>query len=226
MVDIQDGDAFSITLADEAHPCIIYPSSLYARRWCPRDAKPLAEAPKVNPDSRMLALGSVRADAHGVSAMATLVATATRFAENSEPVNLDEFARGMADGLVKSRPGSKLRAPPHAQLVTLGGVHSARITFDVDGLSTQGLDHVVSYAAWSEGGDYNVTFMGPPAAADAVDALADRAAATLHVARPAPVREKRLERSVAPTVLGMAGALFVPALVWSIVRRKKPRPST
>ena len=213
MVEIRDDDAFTITLADDAHPCIVYPAALFEKAWCPRDTRALTEAPKVNPDSRMLALGSVRADDHGATALATVVLTATRFPENSEPGNLDEFARGMADGLVKSRPGSKLLAPPHAKFVTLGGLHTARITFDIDGLSPQGLDHVISYAAWSDAGDYNITLMSAPLHAAAVDALADQAAATIHVLRPAPIK-----------TAASSGASSRPCSAWP-ARSSSPRSS-
>jgi hypothetical protein len=220
MAEIRDGDAFSIVLPDAARPCLLYPPELFDRDACPRDAEPMAEAPGMSPDSRVLAFGSVRADDHGATAVATIVATVTHLAHNAEPGSLKNFAKVMADGLVKSRPGATLRTGPVSQFVTVGETHGARITFEIDGLSAQGLDHVVSYSAWSESGDYNVTFMSTPAHAMAVDSLADQAATTLHVAKPAPPRNE-LGHRIEQVTLGVAGALFVPAVVWIVVSRSR-----
>ena len=116
MTDIRDGDAYSITIPDDAHPCIVFPAGLFDKTLCPKDAKPAAAAPGVNPDSRALALGSVQAG----DAFATVVVTATQLADNAEPSDVREFAHGMADGLAKSRHGATLRggagrAEPHAR---------------------------------------------------------------------------------------------------------------
>jgi hypothetical protein len=170
MAEIRDGDAYSITIADDARPCIVFPAGLFDKTQCPKDAKALAAAPGVNPDSRVLALGSVLPD----DTFATVVVTATQLADNAEPSDLHEFARGMADGLVKSRHAATLRSGPEVQSVMLGGVHAARITFDVSGLSEHGLDHVVSYASWSKTSDYTFTLMTAPDHAAVIDALADR----------------------------------------------------
>ena len=225
MAEIRDGDAYSITIPDDARPCIVFPSGLFDKARCPRDAKPLATAPSVNPDSHILALGSVLvgdAGDAGSGAFATVVVTATQLSDNAEPSDLREFARGMADGLVKSRHNATLRSGPDVQSLTIGGVHTARITFDVAGLSDQGLDHVVSYASWSRASDYTVTFMTAPTHAAVIDALADRTAATIHEAAPAPGNESRLGHRVARVAIEIAGVLVIPAIVWAIfVRRKR-----
>jgi hypothetical protein len=223
MPEIRDGDAFSFSLGSDAQPCIVYPPSLFDRASCPRDAKPLTEPPKLNPESRVLMLGSVRADDAGGPARATVIATVTQLSDNTEPGVLQEFAHGMADGLVKSKSGAKLRTGPEAKLVTVGGVHVARIVFDVDGLSAQGLDHVVSYAAWSETGDYTITFMANPAHGPAVDAIADQLATTMHVAHPAPPKSLLRGRGIGGTLLGAMAALAVPAIVWFVVSNRRKR---
>jgi hypothetical protein len=220
MAEIRDGDAYSITIADDARPCIVFPAGLFDKTHCPKDAKALAAAPGVNPDSRVLALGSVLAD----DAFATLVVTATQLADNAEPNDLQEFARGMADGLVKSRHDAALRSGPEVQSLTLGGVHVARITFDVSGLSEHGLDHVISYASWSKTSDYTFTLMTAPDHAAVIDALADSTAATLHEAAPAPGNGHRLGHRVGRIAVQIVGALLVPAVVWAVFfrsRRKK-----
>jgi hypothetical protein len=223
MPEIRDGDAFSFSLEGNTQPCLVYPASLFERTSCPRDAKPLADPPKLNSDSRVLMLGSVRADDDGGPARATVIATVTNLPDNSEPRDLHEFARGMADGLVKSKPGAKLRSGPDAKLVILGGVHAARIVFDVDGLSAQGLDHVISYATWAETNDYTVTFMANPAHGPAVDAMADRMATTIHVAHPAPPRSLFRGRGISGTFVGALAALTVPAIVWFVVAKRRKR---
>ena len=169
-------------------------------------------------------------DDAGHTAPATVVATVTELAGNAEPRDVTAFARGMAEGLVRSKKGATLRRGPEARVVSVGGVRAARITFDVDHLSDQGLDHVVSYAAWSDEGDYNLTFMTAPAHAAAVDALADRVATTLRIARPAsppPVWSAAGDAGgyVAGAVLG---ALLVPALLWVFrvrARRNRAAPA-
>jgi hypothetical protein len=192
MPEIRDGEAFSITIGEGARPCIVFPPALFDPGSCPKDSKAIAEAPQINPDSRVLALGSVAPDDHGKAAIATVVATATHLADNTEPGDVREFARGMADGLVKSRPGAKVKVGPSVRMVTIDGVHAARVTFDASGFSGQGLDHIVSYAAWSRTCDYSLTFMTAPAHAAAIDALADQTASSLHLAEPAPPAEFRM----------------------------------
>jgi hypothetical protein len=221
MAEIRDGDAYSITIADDARPCIVFPAGLFDKTRCPKDAKPLATAPSVNPDSHILALGSVLVGDAGDGAFATVVVTATALADNAEPRDLREFARGMADGLVKSRRNATLRSGPDVQSLTIGGAHTARITFDIAGLSDQGLDHVVSYASWSQASDYTITFMTAPAHAAVIDGLADRTAATLHEAAPAPGNESRLGHRVARVAIEIAGVLVVPAVVWAVFVRRK-----
>lgn len=220
MTDIRDGDAYLITIPDDAHPCIVFPAGLFDKTLCPKDAKPAAAAPGVNPDSRALALGSVQAG----DAFATVVVTATQLADNAEPSDVREFAHGMADGLAKSRHGATLRGEPDVQSLTLGGVRVARIAFDVDGLSDRGLDHVISYASWSKTSDYNFTFMTAPAHAAVIDALADCTAATLHEAVPAPDSHSRLGHRVARLAVEIVGALAVPAIVWAVFFRKRGKP--
>jgi hypothetical protein len=217
MAEIRDGDAYSITIADDARPCIVFPAGLFDKTQCPKDAKALAAAPGVNPDSRVLALGSVLPD----DTFATVVVTATQLADNAEPSDLHEFARGMADGLVKSRHAATLRSGPEVQSVMLGGVHAARITFDVSGLSEHGLDHVISYASWSKTSDYTFTLMTAPDHAAVIDALADRIAATVHEAAPAPGNDHRLGHRVGRIAVQIFGALLVPAVVWAIFFRRK-----
>jgi hypothetical protein len=221
MAEIRDGDSYSITIPDDARPCIVFPAALFDKTRCPTDAKPLAKAPGINPDSRMLALGSV----HAGEAFATVVVTATQLADNAEPNDLNEFARGMADGLVKSRHGAALRSGPEVQNLTIGGVHTARITFDVDGLSDQGLDHVVSYASWSKESDYTFTLMTAPAHAAIIDAVADRAAATLHEASPAPGNESRFGHRAARLAVEIVGALVIPAVIWAFFIRPRRKNS-
>jgi hypothetical protein len=221
MAEIRDGDAYSITIPDGARPCLVFPAGLFDKTHCPKDAKPLAAPPGVNPDSRVLGLGSVLAGDAGSESFATVIVTATQLADNAEPSDLREFARGMADGLVKSRHNATLRSGPEAQSLTIGGVHMVRITFDVAGLSEQGLDHVISYASWSKASDYNVTFMTAPAHAAAIDALADQTAATIHEAAPAPGNGSRLGHRVARVGIEIVGALAVPAIVWAIFMRSR-----
>ena len=45
MAEIRDGDAYSITIADDARPCIVFPAGLFDKTQCPKDAKALAAAP-------------------------------------------------------------------------------------------------------------------------------------------------------------------------------------
>jgi hypothetical protein len=223
MPDIRDGNAYSINIPDSAQPCIVYPAGLFDRTNCPREAQPMAAPPHISPESRVLTLGSVKVDDGGKPVMATLVATVTELRGNTEPRDVHAFARGMAEGLVKNRPGAKLRGEPQARVVTLSGAHAARITFDVDHLSDQGLDHVVSYAAWSDAGDYNLTLMAPPAHAATIDALADRIASTLKIAHPARPRPPWFAGDVRNVAAGIAGAMMVLTIFWTIVARWRRR---
>jgi hypothetical protein len=217
MTEIRDGDGYAITIPDDAHACLVYPAALMDRSHCPPDTKALATAPAINPDSHVLALGSVAAG----EAFATVIVTATQLADNAEPGDLHEFAHGLADGLVKSRHGATLHAEPDVRSLTLGGVHVARITFDVDGLSDRGLDHAITYSSWSKTNDYTFTFITAPAHAAAIDALADRTAATIHEAQPAPGNQARLGHRVARVTVEIVGALLVPVVVWTLIARAR-----
>jgi hypothetical protein len=217
MTEIRDGDAYAITLPDDARPCIVYPAGLMDRSHCPPDAKPLATSPAINPDSHMLALGSVSSG----DAVGTVIVTATQLADNAEPADLHEFGRGLADGLVKSRQGAKLHGEPDVQSRTMGGVHVARIAFDIDGLSDRGIDHAISYSSWSKTNDYTLTFLTAKAHAAAIDALADRTAATLREAEPAPGHQARLGHRVARVAVEVVGVLLVSVVVWTLVTRAR-----
>lgn len=217
MTEIRDGDAYAITLPDDARACLVYPPGLMDRSHCPPDAKPLATTPAINPDSHMLALGSVSAG----DAIGSVIVTATQLSDNAEPSDLHEFARGLADGLVKSRQGAKLHGEPNVQSRTMGGVHVARITFDIDGLSDRGSDHAISYSSWSKTNDYTFTLLTAPAHAAAIDALADRTAATIHEAEPAPGNQARLGHRIGRVAVEVVGVLLVPVVVWTLVTRAR-----
>ena len=217
MTEIRDGDAYAITLPDDARPCLVYPAGLMDASHCPPGTKALAAAPVINPDSRVLALGSVSAG----DAVGTVIVTATQLADNAEPGDLHEFAHGLADGLVKSRSGAKLHAEPQVQSLTMDGVHVARIAFDIDGLSDRGTDHAIAYASWSKTNDYTFTFLTAPAHAAAIDALADRTATSIQEAQPAPGNQARLGHRVARIGVEVVGALLVPVVVWTLVARAR-----
>jgi hypothetical protein len=225
-VELRDGTEYSVTPAGPPM-CIVFPAELYDRAACPHNARPVAKSP-LEPPMMALAIGSVRVGAPDSDETAIFTATRTTSDDNSRPGDLDAFARGMANQMVKSRDGAQLQGKPSASLVDVGGQSFARVTFDVDGYLGGGLAHEVAYMAWSEAGTYALSWTALATNAAAIDAIADKTAQTIHVSRPAPSHDYARGYATGRLI----GNLFVPIAVAVAVaavllfRRKRNEPGT
>jgi hypothetical protein len=158
----------------------------------------------------------------------TAIFTATRATsdDNSRPDDLDAFARGMANEMVKGRDGARLQGKPSASLVDVGGQSFARVSFDVDGYLGGGLAHEVAYMAWSEAGTYALSWTGLATDAAAIDAIAEKTAQTIHVSRPAHSRDYERGRVVGRLIGNLIVPIVVAVATLLLLRRKRKEPAT
>ncbi len=223
-VELRDGTEYSVTPAGPPM-CIVFPAELYDRAACPHDARPIAKSP-LAPPMVALAIGSVRVGAPDGDDTAIFTATRATSDDNSRPGDLDAFARGMADQMVKSRDGAHLQGKPSASLVDVGGQSFARVSFDVDGYLGGGLAHEVAYMAWSEAGTYALSWTGLATDTAAIDALADKTAQTIHVSRPAKSRDDTRSYAIGRLVGNLIVPIAVTVGALLLARRKRKEPGT
>jgi hypothetical protein len=226
--EIRDGDNYAITLPEDVRACFVFPAAMFDRAKCAPEARPATQSPIAEPNAA-LAIGSVRIDDHGTQVNATLTTTLTKETAASRPDDLHAFARGMAKAMAESRFGARLRGEPGASFVDIAGQSFGRVSFDLDGYYGDGAAHEVAYMAWAEGGTYAFSLTGNATHAPALDALADRAAATLRLAHPAPTKDYRRGEALGFLVGKIVGVLLIPltALVVALFflrssRRRRP----
>jgi hypothetical protein len=192
VVTLRDGDAYSVSVARAAAPCILYPESLFDTSLCPAEARPMPSAPPGSSRSKLVALGLVRFVDQEQVLMGQLTVSFNGMSHASEPTQATAvaFGSGMVDSLVKSVPGSAVvGGGPSVRLMTTdSGLHLARISFDLSRIAGDKpkLEHSVSYTAWAADGAYTLSLTTRVGYASMLDALADQMAASIRVAHPAP----------------------------------------
>jgi hypothetical protein len=216
--EIRDGDEYSVTLPQGVRACVVYPKYLFDPAACPSDEHPLEENP-VSP-ATAVAVGSVIVDGHKVSLAAfRVVADQTLHG----PVDVEGFARSMAEGMKKNQPSVRLEGEPGARRIEIGGLPVGRITFDLEGML--GRSHQINFVAWAEDGTYVLSWTGLASSAPAIDAMADQTASTLRLAHPATESPAYLFGYVLGRVSVPTVVVIVFVVWWRKSRRKKPGAS-
>lgn len=220
-----------MTLAERARVCIQYPPPAHPDPALCHGFKPLAQMPPEDSTPRVLALGALRVGDGdtAASAVVSLTLSTTRHSASPTPESAGAFAATMAGSVTSQWPGSSVRGgAPTTRILTVAGVPVVRITVDVDGLPAEGhmLDHTIAYVAWSLDGPYSLSLSTPRASAAAIDALADEASATIHLANPAlPPGGSRIPADGAARSDGYgwiaAGLIVALAAVAVLVQRRK-----
>jgi len=192
VVTLRDGDAYSVSVARAAAPCILYPESLFDTSLCPAEARPMSSAPPGSSRSKLVALGLVRFVDHEQVLMGQLTVSYNGMSHASAPTQATAiaFGSGMVDSLIKSVPGSAVvGGGPSVRLMTTdSGLHLAQISFDMSRVSgdTPRVEHSVSYTAWTLEGAYTFSLTTRAGYSGIVDTLAAQMAASVRVAHPAP----------------------------------------
>ncbi len=191
VLEIRDGSDFVVTVPARAHPCVLFPASLFDPAKCPAGAQPAPSPPGGLPGKvRLLAVAALEGDLPG-GAPVQLTVSLNRMEHSYQPVpaTANAFARGAVDSVLRSQTGASVRGgAPTVQLLTTHGLPVAKVTYDLEGTTTGGarLAHASIYAVWVPGGMYVVSLNAPPESAAYAAALADEMAATLRVAQLAP----------------------------------------
>ena len=141
---------------------------------------------------RVLGGGLVRIADGSLEKLGQVTVVFTRLSASYQPSqeSAEAFAAGMADQVVSSVRGARLKERPTTQLVRLGGQLAARIAFDVDGASGpfRFFQHTIAFNVWAPGGTYTLELSTTGDNARAFDALADDVASTIHLTHQAPPR--------------------------------------
>jgi hypothetical protein len=126
-------------------------------------------------------------------------------------------------------PGSRVHGgAPRAEIKKIDGMPLVRVTFDIDGVPArlEAVQHVDSFAAWSDRGIYILGISTSLKHAPAIDAFVDDAMTTVHLLHRAPTGMTSYElggyvaRIFYWGAVGLVGAV---ALIWHLRRKKKKR---
>jgi hypothetical protein len=222
-VVIRDADRFSVTLRDDARPCVVTldarPDPVACEGFTPAERLP-AETSEL----RTLAVGALRIEGAAATISSTLEKTATDEGATTQ-ASLEAFAGGLASGYAKQVPGASARKP-QVKLLNVNGLSVGQVRCDLDGVPPKQrvIEHLVSYVVQSADGIYTFSMTTDAANAAATDAFAAEVISTVTIAHPARTRDSAAYR-MGLAVGGLVGTLLLlgaAALVtWLILRRSK-----
>jgi len=189
-VVVRDGDEYSFSIPPSASPCIEFPAAQFDPVACPPEARPV-DPPPVPERMRVLTIGLLRLQDHGVQRRAQFMASLKRMLHPFQPNQrvAEAFARGVVDGALETFRGAPVRgAVPTVLLLSINGLTTARISFDLDGVTGpyESSQHWVCHVVWGDPMAYVFAIMTSSAAAAASDRLADELAQTIRLQHPAP----------------------------------------
>jgi hypothetical protein len=189
--EIRDGSEFAVTIPALAHPCVLYPATMFDEAKCPRTAKAVVDLPPGLAETvRMLAIASLHADPPGtVRAVLTVAFDRMERPYQLVRVGAHAFANGMVNHVLRDQPGVTIRGgTPDVRILTSHGISVVRISYDLEGVtgSAASQAHMSSYSVTTAQGRYTFALSAPAESASFARELADEMVGTVRVKTLAP----------------------------------------
>ncbi len=229
---VKDGTDFSVDVS-AARICWVYPHELRIDADCEGLTPDDVEA-DLDRDfkSRAFAMGLVHMERLGEEvrlAVVTITKVTVFGAVAADNDGAKDYARGAEEELRNDLPiGARLR-PSDVHMVKPGAHPLLRGTFAIDGIPETSdkklTEQQIHHAVFTEDGGYVVVWVGRHEDKTRLETLADAAAPSIHVARPAGTRkqlEKKFEAVFTLVFAAISGIVIVVVLVFVTRKRQQP----